>query len=160
MQPLISTSEDAKAQRAKSCPIPQSSRVCSHCKLPDFLLHTLSILPAGVSLGREEAFHYRIHTLWLRSPKCLDQCKFFSMTVWCCVGWKSFVVFLFFSSTTYSTTVFCKACLTGTSNTKSSGNILRFVVCIFPPPIKSSLLNYHTKGREKPFLSSPKEKGF
>lgn len=75
MQPLISTNEDAKAQRGKSCLIPQSSRVCNHCQLPDFLLHTLSILPAGVSLESEfkgeEALHYRIHALWLRSPKCL-----------------------------------------------------------------------------------------
>lgn len=66
MQLLISTNEDAKAQRGKSCPIPQ--RICSHCQLPDLLPHTLSILPAGVSLESEfkgeGAFHYRIHGLW------------------------------------------------------------------------------------------------
>lgn len=75
MQPLISANEDAEIWKGESCPIPQSSRICSHCQMPNFLLYELLILPTGGSLENvlkgEEALRYRIHAQRTCSPKYL-----------------------------------------------------------------------------------------
>lgn len=137
-----------RTERGKNCPVPQSGRIRNKCQVSWFLLSILSIATSGVSLEfvfkEMEAFSYRIcaQRSCPSSPNVYADTSYFQCPCGFALDGKVF------SSTTYPIILFSKGNLSGTSNIQSSRNILRFIVCMFFSPIKSSLLSYQTKRRK------------